>query len=78
MWGRDEAHFSPHRYIISVYAIRPSLEDDHGYHLEDRCITVRKYDRDAHDHILATEKQEILAPLRRVKAETCRRQRAPR
>jgi hypothetical protein len=41
-------------------------------------MTVRTYNQDANDHILVTEKQEILARLRRVKADIDRRQRAPR
>ena len=40
-------------------------------------MTVRKYDLDAND-ILASEKQDILARLARVKAETEREKRTPR
>jgi hypothetical protein len=78
--GPDESHYSPHRYIISAYALRasPSLLDGSYYYLEDRYMTVRKYSDEANYHILATEKQEILARLTRVKAETDRQQRTPR
>lgn len=41
-------------------------------------MTVRTCNQDANDHILATEKREIPARLGQVKAETDRRQRAPR
>jgi hypothetical protein len=41
-------------------------------------MTVHKYVLDAKTDVLASEKQEILARLRRVKAETERRQGTPR
>ena len=46
------------------------------YYLEDRYMTIHKYDLDADANILASEKQEILARLRRVKAETELQQKA--
>jgi hypothetical protein len=78
VWGPDEAHYSEHRYVISAYIRSASaLADDLYYSLEDRFMTVRKYDLDANSDILTSEKQEILARLKRVKAET-ERQRVPR
>jgi len=79
VWGRDESHFSPHRFLVSVYALRPSLEGDNHYYLEDQYMTSRKYALDATlpEDILAAEKPEILVRLRRVKAEEVRQNRAP-
>jgi hypothetical protein len=74
-WGPDESHYDEHRYMISVYVRLPSsLVGDLHYYLEDRYMTVRKYDYEK-GNILHSEKQEILARLKRVKVE---RQRAPR
>lgn len=75
-WGSDEAHYDEHRYIISSYVWR--IGDNPSYYLEDRYMTVRKYDLDANADILASEKQEILARLARVRTETERQKRAPR
>ena len=71
VWGPDESHYGEHRYMISVYARSTSMADDlyHDYYLEDRYMTVRKYALEKAD-VLASEKQEILARLRRRKAET--------
>ena len=70
VWGPDESHYSEHRYIVSALCseILSPLEGL-NYYLEDRYLTVRKYDQDADEDILGSEKQEILARLRRVKAE---------
>ena len=76
-WGPNEAHYGEHRYMISAYVRQPSL-DDLYYYLEDRYMTVRKYDLDSTADILASEKQETLARLRRVKTERERQRRAPR
>jgi len=77
VWGPDEAHYDNHRYIISAYVRKPSsILDDLYYYLEDRYMTVHKYDLDANADILGSEKQEILARLRRVKAETELQQKA--
>jgi len=66
--GPDEAHYSPHRYIISAYVLmHPKLLEGDYYYLQDRYISVRKYDHEK-DDILAAERPEILARLRRVKA----------
>jgi hypothetical protein len=66
VWGPDEAHYDKHRYIISAFVRQPSIIGD-PYYLADQYMTVRKYDLDK-DDILASEKPEILARLRRVKA----------
>ena len=56
------------------YVGRPSsVVDDLYYYLEDRYMTARKYDLDANVDILASEKREILARLRRLRPQ----QRAP-
>lgn len=69
-WGPDEAHHSPHRYIISSYLLmRSSLLDGRFYYLQDRYMTARQYDYSSED-ILAAEKQEILARLLRVKRQS--------
>ena len=69
VWGPDEAHYSPHRYTISVYVLKHTREiiDDSNYYLEDRYMTGRSYDSEK-DHILASERPEIIARLRRLKA----------
>jgi hypothetical protein len=75
--GPDESHYSEHRYIISAYAWRfSSLTVDFSYYLEDRYMTAHKYDWER--DILNSERQEILARLKRLKAETKLQQRAPR
>jgi hypothetical protein len=75
VWGPDESHYVAHRYIISAYVWKTGGDDD-SYYLEDRYMTVREYESWNTD-ILTSEKQEILARLARVKAETeC--QRTPR
>jgi hypothetical protein len=73
VWGPDEGHYDKHRYIISAYRFTPSFvlgDPYYHYHLEDRYMTIQKYAADAKANILAGEKQEIIARLRRVKAET--------
>lgn len=69
-YGPDEAHYTPHRYMISAYALRSSNSlDDPTYFLEDRFMTVRKYDTGKPEtDILKSERPEILARLRRAKA----------
>jgi hypothetical protein len=67
VWGPDESHYGEHRYMISAYVLAPSSFDLHRYYLEDRYMTVRRYDSEKAD-VLASEKREILARLRRVKA----------
>jgi hypothetical protein len=64
--GPDESHDGPHRFITSAYILKHSSLPDHvGYYLQDRYMTVRKYDLDANADILTSEKQEILARLKR-------------
>jgi len=78
VFGADEGHYGEHRYVVSAYLMRrSSIVDDPDYYLEDRYMTVRRYDLENAD-ILTSEKQEILARLARVKAETERQKRAPR
>ncbi len=69
VWGPDESHFSPHRFIISSYVRRHSfdLEGDY-YFLQDRYMTVRSYDLDAGADILGSEKPDIVARLQRIKS----------
>ncbi len=70
IWGPDQAHSSPHRFLISAYVQRHSidLEGDYFY-LQDRYMTVRAYDWDADEDILGGEKPEILARLLRIKLD---------
>jgi hypothetical protein len=76
VWGPEEGHYTEHRYIISTYVFGLSREIDR-YYLQDRYMTVHKYDLDTKTDILASEKPEVLARLRRVKVET-ERQRGTR
>jgi hypothetical protein len=69
VWGPDEGHYGFHRYIISAYTRKLVSGDSVNYYLEDQYMTTRYYDLDANDDILTSEKQEILARLRRVEAE---------
>lgn len=74
-WGPFESHYSPHRYIVSSYVLGPvELGDLPECFLEDEFMTVRKYDLEDGADILASEKEEILARLRRVKAAEPRRE----
>jgi hypothetical protein len=77
IWGPDESHYSEHRYIVSTYTRqRSSLLKGLFYYLEDQYMTTRKYDFEK-GHTLSSERPEILARLRRVKAEDQRRRRIP-
>jgi len=63
------SHFGEHRYMVSSYIWKPPLMfDDELYFLEDRYMTAHRYDLGAGVDILASEKPEILARLRRAKA----------
>ena len=76
IWGPDEGHFSPHRFIVSSYVQKHSLDLEGDYYfLQDRYMTLRSYDLDEKEiDILGAEKPEILARLRRIKsAESERR-----
>jgi hypothetical protein len=82
-WSPDEARFDEHRFLISAYLMRsilPGAADLFTYALEDRYLTVRKYvtPDSTKAAILAAEKSEILARLKRVKAEEERRAKTPR
>jgi hypothetical protein len=70
VWGPDEAHYSEHRFVISAYVLLASnLLDAPRYFLDDRYMTVRKYDQDAGAQILKSERTEILTRLMKAKAE---------
>jgi hypothetical protein len=66
--GSDEAHYGPHRYIISAYFPNRLYDAAGVYLLQDQYMTIRTYDLQEHVDILGAEKQEILARLRRVKS----------
>lgn len=75
-WEGDECHYCDHRYKISSYTWKTSsLLDGPYYSLEDEYMTVRKYKSEDAD-ILGSEKPEILARLRRGKAERERQNKA--
>lgn len=77
VWGPEEGHYDKHRFIISAYVREPSfVVGDSFYYLEDRYMTVHKYDLLANADVLAAEKQEIIARLKRLKAETEPQQKA--
>jgi hypothetical protein len=68
VWDPAESSHGPHRYMISAYVRKPAPAFDVAhYYLEDRYMTARKYDPAAKTDILASEKQEILARLMRLK-----------
>ena len=74
VWGPDETHYSEHRFVMSAYVLLPSdLLDDRVYFLDDRYLTLRKYNQNAGDQILKSERTEILTRLIRAKAERERR-----
>jgi len=89
VWYFRDGHFGDHRFTISAYALEkdlPGVPDLFNYALEDRYMTVRKYpslnadpgDSDSTVGVLNSEKPEILARLKRVKAERERQAKAPR
>lgn len=81
VWGPDEGHYAKHRYIISAYVVRPRTvvnDTDYSHYLEDRYMTILKYDLDANANILSSEKQEILTRLRRIKSASERKPLVPR
>ena len=78
VWGPDESHYQQHRFIVSTYVRRPSsMVDGLCYYLEDQFMTVRKYDLEESADILKSERQEILALLRRIRMEEKRIVQAP-
>jgi len=72
-----ESHYGEHRYIISAYFLG-APEFGLFYYLGDRYMTVRKYDLDGGADVLASEKQEILTRLLRVKGDSGPAHPAPR
>ncbi|QOY90912.1 low molecular weight phosphatase family protein [Paludibaculum fermentans] len=65
--GMDEGHYGEHRYIISAYLWRRSLEHNGSFYtLADRFMTVRKYESIDQPDVIERERREILARLRRV------------
>jgi hypothetical protein len=71
VWGPDESHYSPHRYIISAYVQKRSSDlEGSYYYLEDRYMTARSYDREVGADILVSERPEILTRLRQLKLES--------
>lgn len=78
VWGPDESHYSGHRYMVSAYTLRSAMVPlDPTYNLEDRYMTARMYGFEESGEVLATERQEILGRLKRVKTEAEARQRLP-
>jgi hypothetical protein len=73
--GPDEVHYGDRRFMISAYF--PAL-DDPNYYLEDRYMTVRKYGLRSKAGVLASERQEILARLKRLVAAQRSRLTPPR
>ncbi len=68
VWGPAESPHDPHRYMISAYVRKPAPAFDTAhYYLQDRYMTERKYDPASKTDILATEKPELLARLKRIK-----------
>ena len=81
IWGPGEAHIGDHRYIVSAYTLRPEPilgSDPMRYALDDRFMTIRTYQGRGEFEILVSEKAEILARLKRVKAERERQASQPR
>jgi hypothetical protein len=69
VWELGENHPDNHRYIISAYVLNP--DTDH-YYLDDRYMTTRKYEGDFgfdKAEVFVGEKPEIIARLKRAKAE---------
>jgi len=65
--GRDESHYEPHRFIISAYVFAYSrMLERPRYDLEDRYMTVTKYDLDANADVRASERPETIARLKKV------------
>jgi hypothetical protein len=66
--GPGEPPHGAHRYMISAYVrkLAPAFDIAH-YYLEDRYMTSRMYDPGGKTDILASERQEILTRLMRLK-----------
>jgi len=69
IFGMYESRTGLHRFILSTYRYRYSGElERSAYWLEDRFMTVRRYDIDANADVITSEKSEILRRLALVKA----------
>jgi hypothetical protein len=66
---QDEGHYGPHRYMVSAHVLHSIVLVGGQYYLEDRYVTVGKFDLDANEdpQVLTSEKQEIIARRRLVK-----------
>jgi hypothetical protein len=73
VWGPGEAHYDEHRYVISAYVRKRELMLDGAnyYFLDDRYMTARRYEGEK-ANVLGSEKQEILARLKRAKVQSAR------
>jgi hypothetical protein len=70
VWGPSECHICDHRYMISAYILNTptGLDCCNNYYLGDQYMTVGKYGEGS--KILNSERQEIIARLRRVKQQS--------
>ena len=74
VWGPEDSHSSEHRDRFTAYLFTSSsILDDRYYYLQDQFMTVSKYDPESSANVLISEKQQILARLRRVKLESEKR-----
>lgn len=66
VWGPDESHHGPHRFIISSYVLRLSSDlNESRYFLQDRYMTARWYRDDDGTSIVEAERQQALSRLKR-------------
>ena len=67
--GPNESHFEPHRFIISAYVLKAAkmLDGERYYYLDDQYMTSRRYDLEANDDVLGSERREIVARLKKAK-----------
>lgn len=85
VWALGEGHYGAHRYIVSSYIlgspVGPCDDSDPAgcrYLLGDQYMTARRYDPTFDkDDVLGMERQEIIARLKRIKAERERQAKAP-
>ena len=81
LWGANESHLEPHRYIVSSYILKPPVPG-YGFYsayvLDDQYMTAGKYSAEGDQYpkldILGAEKPEILSHLKRAKVEAEREQ----
>lgn len=65
VWGPDESHHGPHRFIISAYVLRLSSDlNESRYFLQDRYMTTGWYRGDAGADIVKAEQRQILSRLK--------------